>query len=201
MTTAEVPAKCDTPISPSGLVRTRFSRKWEEKTLGIRDREYPANAYSIVWESSDCMIDANDRSARFELIAMCDGDVLVRIANRVLASDPPLSVLQEPKPQLLMQQVREPVEHGPFNLGEVVVTPAEIELAGERGFAMVPGKAERAALSGAIVDAAVAAGHERTDEMTEELETAIERHGAERTREWSESRHTAVEFETMEDEL
>jgi len=147
------------------------------------------------------MNDAHDRSNRFELIAKCDETVLARFANKILDSDPPLAVLQEPKPQLLMQQVREPVEYRPFNLGEVVVTPAEVELDGERGFAMVPGKAERAALSGAVVDAAIAAGHDRTKEMTAELEATEEHRRAERTREWSESRHTAVEFETMEDEL
>lgn len=147
------------------------------------------------------MRDAHDRSNRFDLIAACDENVLARFANGILESDPPLAVLQEPKPQLLMQQVREPVELRPFNLGEVVVTPAEVELDGERGFAMVPGKAERAALSGAVVDAAIAAGHERTDEMITELEAAAEHRQAERTREWNESRHTVVEFKTMEDEL
>lgn len=146
------------------------------------------------------MTDAHDRSDRFERIAACDETVLARFANEVLDSDPPLTILQEPKPQLLMQQVREPVEHRPFNLGEVVVTPAEVELDGERGFAMQPGKAERAALSGAIVDAAVAGGH-ATDAMIDALEAAAERRKTERAREWSESRHTEVEFETMEDEL
>ena len=147
------------------------------------------------------MTNAHDRSDRFELIAACDGTVLARFANEVLDSDPPLAILQEPKPQLLMHRVHEPVEHRPFNLGEVVVTPAEVELDGERGFAMQPGKAERAALSGAIVDAAVAGGHDRARAMADELEAAAERREVERAREWSESRQTAVEFETMEDEL
>ncbi|MFW6321823.1 MAG: phosphonate C-P lyase system protein PhnG, partial [Halohasta sp.] len=88
-----------------------------------------------------------------------------------------------------------------FNLGEVVVTPAEVDLDGERGFAMRSGKAERAALSGAIVDAAVAGGHGRAAAMVNELEAAGEKRAADRARKWTESRHTAVEFETMEDEL
>ena len=100
-----------------------------------------------------------------------------------------------------MQQVREPVERRPFNLGEVVVTPAEVELDGERGFTMHTGKSERAAFSGAIVDAAIAGGHEREQEMIAALQAAAERREAERTRQWSESEHTAVTFQTMEDEL
>ncbi|MDQ2074920.1 phosphonate C-P lyase system protein PhnG [Haloarcula sp. H-GB4] len=147
------------------------------------------------------MNDAYDRSDRFELIAACDEDVLARFANEILEPNPNMTVLQEPKPQLLMQQVREPVEHRPFNLGEVVVTPAEVKLSQNRGFAMQPGKSERAALSGAIVDAAVAARHELSDKIVEKLEAVGKSRRAEQTHEWNESRHTAVEFETMEDEL
>jgi alpha-D-ribose 1-methylphosphonate 5-triphosphate synthase subunit PhnG len=147
------------------------------------------------------MNDPTDRTERFELLAATAGDTLAELANAVLETDPSFAVLQEPNPQLLMQRVREPVERRPFNLGEVVVTPAEVELAGARGFAMYPGKAERAALSGAIVDAAVAAGHEQSDEITTRLAATAEERAADREREWGETRHTAVEFETMEDDL
>jgi alpha-D-ribose 1-methylphosphonate 5-triphosphate synthase subunit PhnG len=146
------------------------------------------------------MDDPNDRSDRFELIAATERGVLAELANAVLGSDPVFSVLQEPRPQLLMHRVREPVESRPFNLGEVVVTPAEVELDGARGFAMYPGKAERAALSGAVVDAAVAGGHDEHEAITEELRATATRRAEERTRTWNESRHTAVDFETMEDE-
>jgi alpha-D-ribose 1-methylphosphonate 5-triphosphate synthase subunit PhnG len=148
----------------------------------------------------ECMVDPHDRSERFELIAACEASTLARFANEVLEDDPPLSVRQEPRPQLLMQRVREPVERRPFNLGEVLVTPAEVELAGERGFAMVPGKAERAALSGAIVDAAVAADHERTPAIVSALADVAARQREQRQQAWAESKHTAVEFETMEDQ-
>jgi len=150
---------------------------------------------------TECMEDPHDRSDRFELIAACEGDALARAANEILAADPPLSVLQEPRPQLVMERVREPVQHRPFNFGEVVVTPAEVDLDETRGFAMRPGKAERDALSGAIVDAAVAGGHRLADEIVETLESARTDHEAERRNEWRRSRHTAVEFGVMEDDL
>jgi len=155
---------------------------------------------SLWLDSIDCMVDPHDRSDRFELIADCDGATLARFANDVLEDDPPLAVRQDPRPQLLMQQVVEPVEHRPFNLGEVVVTPAAVELDGQRGFAMVPGKAERAALSGAIVDAAVAGDHPLTEDITRELEAVAARTEADRARQWANSKHTTVDFETMEDE-
>jgi alpha-D-ribose 1-methylphosphonate 5-triphosphate synthase subunit PhnG len=147
------------------------------------------------------MEDPHDRTDRFELIAVCEGDALARVADKILAADPPLSVRQEPRPQLVMQRVREPVERRPFNLGEVVVTPAEVDLDGTRGFAMRPGKAEREALSGAVVDAAVAGGHRLTGEAVETLRDARAEYENRREREWDRSQHTAVDFGVMEDDL
>ena len=155
---------------------------------------------SVPRGSPEYMADPHDRSDRFELIAACEGEQLASFANEVLEDDPPLSIRQDPRPKLLMQRVQEPVERRPFNLGEVVVTPAEVELSGARGFAMVPGKNERAALSGAIVDAAVAGDHDRTPTIVEALQEVETRQRDRRRQSWAESRHTAVEFETMEDQ-
>ena len=143
----------------------------------------------------------NNRTLRFEQIAHAKAETLATLANRVLATNPSLSVLQEPKPQLLMQQVTDPVEHQRFNLGEIVVTPDEVSLNDARGFAMYQGKKERAALSGAIVDAAVAGSHTHAETIQEKLDTVDERRKQNRDETWSESRHTAVTFETMEDGL
>lgn len=65
---------------------------------------------------------------------------------------------------------------------------------------MVPGKNERAALSGAIVDAAVAASHDRTPAIVESLQAAGTRQRDQRRRSWAESRHTTVDFRTMENQ-
>ena len=146
------------------------------------------------------MADPTDRTDRFELIAACDADTLVELADEVLDGETPVRILQEPKPQLLMQQVREPVERRPFNLGEILVTAAEVTVAGERGFSMVAGKAESKAVSGAILDAAVAAGHEVSNRICETLVDADRDRDAVRRRQWNESRATTVQFETMEDE-
>ncbi len=144
------------------------------------------------------MDDPHDRSDRFELVAVADHDRLASLANEVLAGDPSFSVLQDPRPQLVMQRVREPVERRPFNLGEVVVTPAEVRVNDARGFAMIAGKAERAALSGAIVDAAVAGEHPLSEEIAVELTAAGRDHAAEQRRKRAESRHTVVDFDSME---
>jgi len=146
------------------------------------------------------MDDPGDRTDRFELLAAADPETLADLAEAVLATDPALSVRREPRPQLLVSRVREPVEGRPFTLGEVVATPAEVTLEGAKGFAMVPGKAERAALSGAIVDAAVAGGHPVASEITERLAAVGERERERRRRDWAETTHTAVEFGTMEEQ-
>lgn len=159
------------------------------------------NLYAIFFlHFSYAMADPHDRSDRFELIAACDEETLAGFANDILEDDPPLLIRQDPKPKLLMQQVQEPVERRPFNLGEVVVTPAEIELGDTRGFAMIPGKKERAALSGAIVDAAVATDHERTPAIVAELRAAEARQRNQTRQSWAESCHTTVNFETMENQ-
>ncbi|WP_363466693.1 phosphonate C-P lyase system protein PhnG [Halogeometricum borinquense] len=146
------------------------------------------------------MPDLTDRTERFELIAACDDSTLVELAEDVLDGETPVKIVQEPKPQLLMHRVREPVERRPFNLGEVLVTAAEVSFAGERGFAMVAGKAETKAVSGAIVDAAVEADHDATERICTRLREAHTDREATRRRQWNESRATTVQFETMEDE-
>ncbi|WP_440765515.1 phosphonate C-P lyase system protein PhnG [Natronorubrum sp. DTA7] len=141
-----------------------------------------------------------DRSARFEAIATCDEVTLVELADDVLEADPDLAVVQEPKPQLVMQRVVEPVESRPFNLGEVLVTAAEVRLDGAKGFAIVGGKAEHAALAGAVVDAAAAGDRPEAPAIERTLQEAVDARADDHARTWAESAETTVEFETMEDE-
>jgi alpha-D-ribose 1-methylphosphonate 5-triphosphate synthase subunit PhnG len=145
-------------------------------------------------------VDVHDRNSRFEMIAACDDATLVGHAEAILDGTTPVEIRQEPTAQLVMQRVREPVEARPFNLGEVLVTAAEVAVDGARGFAMVPGRAEAKAVSGAIVDAAVEAGHPRSTAIADDLEAAAAAREERREREWAESRATTVQFDTMEDE-
>lgn len=145
------------------------------------------------------MEDPYDRSDRFELIAACDAETLVDCADAVVEGGTDVRVRQAPTPQLVMQQVVEPVQRRPFNLGEVVVTAAEVELEDETGFAMRPGKAEKPALSGAVVDAAVAGDHPLADRIADSLAGAATERRRARRRRWGEIRETTVDFREMED--
>lgn len=144
------------------------------------------------------MTDPDDRTDRFELIAGTPQAPLIEHAEAILDGESDVRILQEPNPQLLMQRVTEPVEHRPFNLGEVLVTAAEVELDDERGYAMVPGRARAKAVSGAIVDAAIEAGHDRRDAIVDDLRAAEADRQERRQRQWAESRATTVEFDAME---
>lgn len=144
------------------------------------------------------MVDPHDRTERFELIAACEPTALVAHADEVV-EDTTVEVLQAPTPQLVMQQVVEPVDHQPFNLGEVVVTAAEVALDGVQGFAMVPGKAEKPALSGAVVDAAIESDHPRAEAMIETLVADADRRQQSRREQWARRKRTAVDFGEMED--
>lgn len=144
------------------------------------------------------MPDPYDRSDRFELLATCDAETLVGHADTVVDGTD-VRVLQAPTPQLVMQQVVEPVHYQPFNLGEVVVTAAEVQLRGAKGFAMRPGKAEKPALSAAVVDAAIESDHPHTGAMVESLSRTADEREADRREQWGRTRNTAVDFEEMED--
>jgi len=145
------------------------------------------------------MADPHDRSDRFEMLAACDAETLVGHADAVVEGGATVRVLQAPTPQLIMQQVREPFTREPFNLGEVLVTAAEVELDGERGFAMRPGKAEKPALSGAVLDAAVESGHPHSPQITSSLAAAADERDQDRRERWGVARETVVEFDEMED--
>lgn len=145
-------------------------------------------------------MNADDRTRRFELIAQAPRESLIEHATAVLDGETPIRILQEPNPQLVMHRVTDPVEQRPFNLGELLVTTAEVQLAGEKGYAMVPGRARDKAVSGAIVDAAVEADHDRQPAIVADLEAADADHQQRRRRQWAESRATTIEFGTMEEE-
>lgn len=145
------------------------------------------------------MTDPYDRSDRFELIAACDDETLVEHADAVVDGGTEVRILQAPTPQLVMQQVTEPVERNSFNLGEVLVTAAEVTIHDEKGFAMVPGKAEKPALSGAVLDAAVASDHPRAPKIVSALQDAAANRRQTEYESWGRARQTTVDFEEMED--
>ena len=79
------------------------------------------------------------------------------IAAEALESAPPgeVKLLSGPQTGMVMLRVQESVADSQFNAGEVLVTRVQLEVAGQRGFAMVLGDAPRRALAVALIDALI----------------------------------------------
>lgn len=139
------------------------------------------------------------RNRRFETLAQADAVPLHTLAEAVLtdAAAFPVTVVTHPRPGVLMLRLREPVRGTVFNAGEVLVTEAAVSLGGVPGYAMRLGREPETALAAAILDAAVAAGHPLSPQITallgEQETAATERDAAE----WRAVAPTRVSFEEM----
>jgi alpha-D-ribose 1-methylphosphonate 5-triphosphate synthase subunit PhnG len=135
------------------------------------------------------------REGRFEAIAVADAAELISLADRVLARHE-VTVLRPPASGAVMMRAVETAEGSVFNLGEVAVTEAEVELGGERGYCMVLGHAPEKALAGAILDAAAQASVAATEIETLLAESVARREDADRQA-WASLAATRVRFDEI----
>lgn len=135
---------------------------------------------------------------RAELLALADEHHLVELADACLAAHGDPIVLVAPETGLVMLQVREPVCEERFHLGEVVVTRAEVSLAGGHGWSMRMGTDRVAALAAAVCDAVADADARLAAEVRELCVRTRESVTANTRAEWDELRPTEVDFEEMD---
>ena len=135
------------------------------------------------------------REERFEALSVADEAGLVATADRILASNA-VTVLRPPVSGSVMMRAIETADGSVFNLGEVSVTEAEVELKGERGYCMVMGYAPERALSGAVLDAAAEANLS-VAEIEGLLHAALRDEAARRAVEWAELAPTRVQFDEI----
>lgn len=135
--------------------------------------------------------------ARASLLAHADADSVVELAEQVIETTGLPTVLAGPEVGMVMLQVREPVVGERFHLGEVVVTTAEVELAGARGWSMRLGRDRVATLAAAVVDAAA-----QLDGFAVEVDELCRRTGDALARadeaSWAQLAPTAVRFEELD---
>lgn len=136
---------------------------------------------------------------RAELLARAPARALVALAERCVdesRSDP--TVVSGPETGMVMMTVREPIARERFHLGEVLVTRAEVEVDGRRGWCMRLGDDRIATLAAAILDAEVAAQRPLAADvielcrLTEELECDSDE------AEWAELGPTRVHFDEID---
>lgn len=141
-----------------------------------------------------------DRNRRFETLVGARGDLtsILALAEDVLAaSGAALTVVTPPRAGMLMLRLREPVEGTVFNAGEVLVTEAQVALDRHQGYALRLGREPELTLAGAVLDAAVEAGHPLAPRILDQL-AALD--AAERERQaaaWREVAPTRVAFDEM----
>ena len=137
------------------------------------------------------------RERRVELLASIDAEPLVALADRCLDRVEPV-IVQEPEVGMVMLPVREPVAHERFFLGEVLVTRAEVEIDGHRGWAMRLGHDRAATLAAAICDAVAETRGPEEDEIVQLCRWAEEVAAADRRATWAELSPTEVTFEELD---
>lgn len=137
------------------------------------------------------------RERRAELLTLARSADIVPLAERCIALSP-VKVLAGPEVGMVMLQVREPVVRERFYLGEVLVTRAEVDRSGTRGWAMRMGDDRVATLAAAICDAEVERGGEMAAEILELCERTAHEVERRRATEWTDIEPTRVRFEGLE---
>lgn len=132
-----------------------------------------------------------------ELLASAEPAALAALAERCLAGDEP-TLVAGPEVGMVMLQVREPVAQERFYLGEVLVTRAEVDLGGARGWAMVMGSDRVRALAAAVCDAEVQAGRARACDVLALCEATAQAAAEAAEAEWAELAPTEVSFEELD---
>lgn len=135
---------------------------------------------------------------RAELLALADSATLIELADACIARHGDPTVLVAPETGLVMLQVREPVCEERFHLGEVVVTRAEIALAGGHGWSIRMGTDRLGTLAAAVCDAVADARADLTDEVVDLCRRTEQSAHTAAEAEWDELRATEVSFEELD---
>jgi alpha-D-ribose 1-methylphosphonate 5-triphosphate synthase subunit PhnG len=135
---------------------------------------------------------------RAELLAVADAQALVALAERCVDQHGEPQLLITPETGLIMMQVREPVCRDRFHLGEVVVSRAEVHLAGYRGWSMRLGRDRLAALAGAVCDAVAHAGGTLADEVHDLCRRTRDTVATADAETWADLVATRVAFEELD---
>jgi len=115
-----------------------------------------------------------EREQRLEAISLSDSETLECLADQVLETLA-VEVARGPAVGLLMVRAEEPSDRLQFNFAEVTVSEAEVTAEGQRGYAVVMGRAPEKALAGAILDVALELGHPASPDIESSLAKALER--------------------------
>lgn len=135
------------------------------------------------------------REERFEIIAISRKEILVLLAEKV-RNYWGVKVIKQ-NTALVMMRAKDSVENEVFNLGEVLVSEAWVEINGELGYSQILGDDTEKALAGAILDAACEIKHSLREKIIKILKQEKNYYEKEKAKEYAKIESTKVEFETM----
>src|SRR4051812_8270604 len=139
-----------------------------------------------------------DRQQRFEALTSIPEPAAVQLAERILdGSLGDVAVITPPTVGMVMARAVDGARGEVFNLGEVLVTEARVSIDGHEGWGMVLGRAPDHAISVAVVDAGIEAGHPERAAIEQELATLAADASAAVDQEWQRVAPTRVQFDVF----
>jgi len=137
------------------------------------------------------------RSERTRILIQGSPHVRCELAQQIVdAYD--VFTIAEPSPGLVMMTMRETARKSKFNLGEVLVTEAKVQIQGRLGLGLIAGEDEEAAYQLAVIDAAYNASLPETVRWQEVLRSeAVAIESRDRSEE-ARILETRVAFQTMD---
>jgi alpha-D-ribose 1-methylphosphonate 5-triphosphate synthase subunit PhnG len=127
-------------------------------------------------------------------MAAIDEADAVRIARRIIDTAPQIDVISPPTVGMVMARAIDGALGETFNLGEVLVTEARVQVGGVEGWGMVAGSRPDHALAVAVVDAALAGAHPDRFVVDGELRDLLARRTERDAAAWREIAPTRVQF-------
>src|SRR3954469_18363847 len=141
---------------------------------------------------------AMDRLQRFEALTAIPEDAATHLAERILDGVlGEVSVITPPTVGMMMARAQDGARGELFNLGEVLVTEARVSIGGHEGWGMVLGRAPDHALSVAVVDAGIEAGHPDGAAIERDLADFVAAQAEQTAEEWARVAPTRVQFDVF----
>ena len=106
-------------------------------------------------------------------------------------------MIAAPTVGMVMARAQDGARGEVFNLGDVLVTEARVSIGGAEGWGMVLGRAPDHALSVAIVDAGLEAGHADRAQIERELAALADDAVHAASQEWRQVSPTRVQFDVF----
>lgn len=131
------------------------------------------------------------------ILARADKEDVKVLADEIKAGYAPV-IIKKPEKSLVMIRMREPVQESLFNLGEVIVCEAIVDLEGVKGMAVLMGDDYDKVLDMAVIDAACNKGifkrYDRLEALEAQQQLQLEKENAMFMR-------TMVNFQSLDSEV